>query len=338
MWSARFDRRLLLIGVVAALASACQGPFDRLQGSTMGTYFTIVHDDCAVSLSTVETQLKSLNQALSTYQADSEISRFNTASANTEVDMSTHFAVPLLAARQVWRESGGAFDPTVGPLVDLWGFGPGSGRKAPSQAQIDAIQPVLGMDLLTVQDRRLRKSLSGQRLDLSAIAKGYAVDQLAQRLTESGCRNFMVDIGGEMSLSGVNAQGQPWRVGVEKPDPGSLGTVQLVLELQDISVATSGDYRNFRVVDGRRVDHVMDPRTGAPADNQVVSATVVHDEAMFADAYATTAMVLGVAEALALAEQTGFALFLMTRSTDDDQVKVHYNERMENFMVTPAIQ
>ena len=167
-----------------------------------------------------------------------------------------------------------------------------------------------------LHDGQLAKLRPGVYIDLSALAKGYGVDRLAEVYLAAGCGDFMVDIGGEIRVSGLSPRGGPWRIGIEVPDPSAIGVSQTVLALSDISVATSGDYRNFRMVDGVRVDHVIDPRSGAPADNRVVSATVLHPSAMWADAYATALMVMELEEGMAFAEREGIAVYLMSHAED----------------------
>ncbi len=318
---------LLLIG--GCEQSSQVTPFANLQGSTMGTYYSVQHDQCEVAREDVDQRLYALNNALSTYQSDSEISVFNQAGQGKSFVPSRDFLVTIEAAKYVHQASSGAFDPTVGPLVDLWGFGSAKpSSEPPSRAAQEDLRGIIGIEKVRIHNGRIEKTVDGVALDLSAIAKGYAVDQLAALLKERGCANFMVDIGGEMVLSGRPDSGRAWRVGVEKPDASNLGSIQLVLHLTDLAVATSGDYRNFRVVEGRRVDHVMDPRALAPANNGVVAVSVVHAEAMFADAFATAAMVLGVEEALELAENEGFALLIMTKTGSDAPVEIHYNAAM----------
>ncbi len=304
-------------------------PYAQIQGSTMGTYYTVQHDHCDVVRNDIERRLDSLNTALSTYQPDSEISVFNQARQGKIFHPSAALLKTLEGAKHIYQTSGGAFDPTVGPLVDLWGFGPDDAtNEQPSQEALDELRSLIGFEKVLVRDDTIAKVIDGVALDLSAIAKGYAVDVLASLLKDRGCTNFMVDIGGELVLAGLNASAQAWRVGVEKPDTSNLGSIQLVLSLSGAAVATSGDYRNFRLIAGKRVDHVMDPRRLAPADNEVVAVTVVHANAMFADGFATAAMVLGVDDALKLAQEEGFAVLLMTKSGPDDPIEIHYNAAM----------
>lgn len=300
----------------------------------MGTYYGLNYQGCALDQTVIEEALAAMNAAFSTYDPQSEISRFNRAGADAEVRISEHFAAPLSAARDIWSQTNGALDPTVGPLVDLWGFGPERSRVEPGDAEQESVFELIGWQKLNYQGRLLSKQVDGLRLDLSAIAKGYAVDVVAEIVAGAGCENYMVDIGGEMAVAGQNPEGRPWRVGIERPDSDALGAIRLVLEVTDLALATSGDYRNYRVVDGKRVDHVMDPRSGRPAENHVVSATVLHQQAMYADGYATAAMVLGVEGAMDLADKIGFALLIMTRTTDDSGAELHYNQQMEKHMVS----
>ena len=328
----RFFAKGLIVMTLCPLFAGCsQSHFDQIRGNTMGTYFAVVHDGCAIDENAVTARLVALNNSLSTYQSDSLISVFNDSDAGEERPLDEDLYKPLAAAQRIFAASQGAFDPTVGPLVDLWGFGPGAVTDAPSEKEIAQVKALIGFEKVRFDERRLSKLVSGLHLDLSAIAKGYAVDELSRLASDQRCENYMVDIGGEIVVKGVNASGQPWRVGIETPDPQAQGSVALVLTLSDRAVATSGDYRNFRMVDGQRVDHVMDPRTGMPASNQVVSATVIDDSAMLADAWATAAMVLGVEEALALSEEEGFALLLMSREASDMAVQIHYNEAMRTY-------
>jgi thiamine biosynthesis lipoprotein len=230
---------------------------------------------------------------------------------------------------------------TVGPLVNLWGFGPQEGVIKPTFEQQRQVAAWVGMDNLLLHKREVRKSHREVYVDLSALAKGYAVDRIAEHLTQAGCINFMVDIGGEIRTAGLNRQSKPWQIGIEVPDPHKLGTLQAVVSLTDISIATSGDYRNFRLVDGVRIDHVIDPRSGEPANNLVVSATALHESAMWADAYATTLMVLGVEAGLAFADAQGFPAYIMYRTSATDVAadltfEARYNDRMAAFLVDNA--
>ena len=328
--------------VLLASLLACDnaGQYRLMQGETMGTYYRIqyAHNSaCQPSQFAVEQLLGSFNQSLSTYIADSEVSQVNQTPAGQAVSLSKRFEVALRAASELWQDSGGAFDVTVGPLVNLWGFGPTTPVQwPPTEDQQNAAAAAVGMQQLTLrEDGTLRKQLSDTYIDFSSIAKGQAVDEVSETLLAGGCEHFLVDIGGEVRGSGVNVQQRPWRVGIEVPNSERVGAVQRVLSVADISVATSGDYRNFRQFNGQRVDHVIDPRTGKPADNAVVAVSVMHPSAMWADAYATTLMVLGTEQGLAFAEQHKLAALILTKSASGEVVE-RYTAALKKYLLTQA--
>ena len=309
----------------------------------MGTYYQVVtrSDECQVQTNALEARLNELNQSLSTYLPDSELSQLNRAGAGQPIDLSRALDEVLQAAELVWHESGGAFDVTIGPLVNLWGFGPGKAAdaSAPSASFQAQARARVGMHLLSLADGKLVKQRPDTYIDLSALAKGYAVDDLAALLKDAGCRNFMVDIGGEIFAHGLNTQGKAWRLGIESPVAGQPGQIHAVVELSNLAIATSGDYRNFRMVDGEPVDHVLDPRTGQPAASPVVSATVLHSSAMWADAYATAFMVLGEEASMNLAEQLNLPVYLIMRVSEPkapDPWRIRYNGQMAEKLQNPV--
>jgi thiamine biosynthesis lipoprotein len=288
----------------------------------------------------IERELLAVNQEMSTYLPDSALSRFNAAPVAAWIDVPEHLAVVLDAALQLSRESAGAFDATVGPLVNLWGFGPPDPRDSegkttgvPDPARIAAVRARVGYDRLEVQDRppRLRKS-APLYVDLSAIAKGHGVDRVAHKLHAAGCSDLLVDIGGEVRAEGASPSRRAWRIGVEVPDPQSFGGIQRVIELQGMAAATSGDYRNFRDLEGKRYSHTIDPRTGYPITHNLASVTVLHSSAMWADGYATALNVLGPEEGFALAERLGLAALFVVR--DDAGYEERYTAPMGKALVT----
>ena len=220
----------------------------------------------------------------------------------------------LETARDVSELTGGAFDITVGPLVDAWGFGPGGPADPPSDGKIRFLLGETGWSRLLLHSgsRTVRKALPALRCDLSAIAKGYAVDRVSEALEGLGFRNHLVEVGGEIRAAGSNPRGEDWRVGIERPDSAGR-LVQRIVGLTDIAAATSGDYRNFQEAGGVRYGHVLDPRSGRPAESRVASATVFDRSAMRADALATALVVLGEDDGLALAEREGLAALLIVR-------------------------
>lgn len=268
----------------------------------------------------VEAELESVNASMSTYRPGSEISRINNSySVDEPVVLSPGFSEVLQAALDVGARSGGAYDVTVGPLVDLWGFGAGSDDDwgVPSSRQVEAALARVGQSALEWDAARgalVRRS--PVHLDFSSIAKGYGVDRVAEVLESAGVVDYLVEVGGEMRVSGVSPRGDAWRIAIESPMAGQRGVAE-ALELTDIAIATSGDYRNYVEVGGQRYSHTLDPRTGYPVTHNLVSVTVLHERCMMADAWATALGVVGLEEALRLATEHDLAVYLITRDGDD---------------------
>jgi len=315
---------VLLAAVVILSLLRPEPPAAQLQlsGHTMGTTYSVKYrpgpdtPPLAALQADVDALLAGINRTLSTYDPDSELSRFNRADTTDWVPASASLLAVVKAALEIGAQSEGAFDVTVGPLVNLWGFGPDfHPDRIPAAADIAAARARGGHDKLTLRDTpaALRKQRPDVFVDLSGIAKGYGVDRVAEQLAARGIEHYMVEIGGEIRVRGVNAQGAPWRIAVEKPLPGER-SVQAVLALSDIALATSGDYRNFFEIAGRRYSHTIDPATGWPVDNGLVSVTVLADTSMRADAWATALQVLGSERGMAVAERLGLpVLFIIDR-------------------------
>ena len=255
---------------------------------------------------------------MSHYRPESELSRFNRARTTEPWPMSRETLGVVAEALSVGRASGGAFDVTIGPLVDAWGFGsPGRGPAAPDEAALAALRARVGSDLLEVDlgASTLRKRRADVVLDLSAIAKGYAVDAIADLLVERGYADYLVEIGGELRAGGASERGERWRVGLERPVPGAPAARRIV-PLADAAVATSGDYRNFYDLNGVRVSHTLDPRTGRPVAHRLRSVSVIARRCSLADARSTALNVLGPEEGYALAVVRGWAaLFVVDDGT-----------------------
>ena len=282
----------------------------RWGGRTMGTSYevqlagvTVPHGALGELKKKVDAELVALNEAMSTYMPGSEISRFNRSAAGLDVEVGERFRTVLSRAEEVSVDSGGAFDPTVGPLVDLWGFGAGEAVEGePTEAEISERLARTGMERVRLQGQVLSKARDGVELNLSAIAKGYAVDRVMGLLVEEGFAHIYVEIGGEVACRGVNASGVPWRVGVQTPrDHAEAGAVKVV-SLHNRALATSGDYRNFVDTEGGRRHHIIDPRTGRPAEHRLASVSVLARDCMTADAAATALYVMGTKEGLAWVE------------------------------------
>ncbi|WP_028111800.1 FAD:protein FMN transferase [Ferrimonas kyonanensis] len=279
---------------------------------------------------TIEQQLDAVNASMSVWQPQSELSRFNALAAGKPMTLSPQLNQVLTLALKIGERSGGALDITVGPLVKLWGFGPGKqSRAVPNDEAIASVRTYTGLNTLLLESGRLTKSDGRTEIDLGAIAKGYGVDVIAEVMRASGHRNFLIDIGGELYASGQRQPGTPWKVGIDKPFIYSSGQVE-TLQLSNQAVATSGDYRNFFEQAGSRYSHVVDPRTGRAVQTQVVSATVVADRCAEADGLATAAMVMGVEAAMAMAERDGIAMMLI--EDHFGRVRLHHSTEFQQFL------
>lgn len=288
----------------------------ELQGSTMGTTYAVKYlDSEGRNLQPqIDSLLEVFNMSLSTYIPESEISRFNREGSHR---FETPFFYPVLErSKVIYENTGGAFDPTVGPLVNAWGFGP-EGRQSPGKATIDSLRQLVNFDSVVFDTERVEKRMKGIKLDFSAIAKGYGVDVVAQYLLGQGIENIFVEIGGEIYAHGVSDRGMPWRVGVNYPagDAMDQQNAQAIVSLENRAIATSGNYRNYYEVDGVKYSHTISPVTGYPVVHSLLSASVFAPDCMTADAYATAFMVMGWEEAVEIDKQQ-----------DDIEVYLIYND------------
>ncbi|WKD48187.1 FAD:protein FMN transferase [Microbulbifer spongiae] len=263
----------------------------------------------------IDSELHQVNQVMSTYIDNSELMRFNRSPVGQAIPVSKPLADVVEMSLDIYRRSDGAFEVTVGPLVNLWGFGPQpEPEKIPSETDIARLQQIVGSDALKMT--REPDTLTRERpveIDLSAIAKGYGVDRIALLLEQRGIRNYLVEIGGELRTLGKNPKGRIWRIGIEAPD--SIGQiVQQSIGVSGKGVATSGDYRNYYERGGVRYAHSIDPRTGRPLQHRLASVTVVADSCAEADGLATALNVLGVEAGMALAERENLAVFMLVKT------------------------
>lgn len=327
--AARLQRFALLPVLLAALALAGCGrdegsPEARITGATMGTTYSVrivdPPDGMAIDEITrrIQLALEDVNRRMSTWRDDSEVSLFNAAPPGEWFPVSDDTAALVAMGQAVSRMSGGAFDVTVGPVVDLWGFGPDPVRVTPpAEAEIAAALERVGHTALESREEppALRKTGPELAVDLSGIAKGHAVDRVAAVLAQAAIDNFLVEVGGELRVAGHNRRGERWSVAVE--DPLAAGReVHRVLNVTDTAIATSGDYRNFFEYEGKRYSHTIDPRTGWPVSHDLVSVTVLDESAALADALATALLVLGPEAGGELAERTDIAAYFVVRSGD----------------------
>lgn len=314
----------LLVTLVVVSLSGCDAPSDgseiqTLYGRTMGTSYSIKYVGSSGSTRSiqlgVDSLLADLNQTMSTYIDDSELNQFNDHFGDEWIPVSEQLFNVVSRALEISKLSNGAFDVTVGPLVDLWGFGPKNRiEQVPEQSVMDQVRQVVGYQAIELDPEQpaIRK-IEPRRLDLSAIAKGYGSDLVAEYLDNQGISSYLVEIGGEMRLKGQKPDGQLWRVAIETPDTGQRQAFKII-PLTDASIATSGDYRNYFEVDGKRYSHTIDPATGYPISHTLASVSVIADNCRDADAFATAMMVMGVEKSLALAEQQQLAVFLIEKT------------------------
>ena len=277
--------------IVFTLISCGRLEYKKSAGKIFGTYYAVTYEAREDLSSGMREVMDGVNNSLSTFNKNSVISKINN---NEEVVLDTFFTNMFAKAMEISEFTGGAFDITVAPLVNAWGFGfdPSSDKKWLSAAEIDSIKQFVGYKKVWIEDSVVVKADPRVRLDASAIAKGYGCDLVAEYLRAKGCKNFMVDIGGELVVAGVNPNGKKWRVGVSKPENTTDANVVEVLEVTDCAVATSGNYRQFYQTEDGMVGHTIDPRTGRPAVNNIVSATIIAPTCMEADAFATASMVV----------------------------------------------
>ncbi len=269
----------------------------------------------------IDDVLSEINRQMSTYDPDSELSRFNRSNSTDWVPASPGLAEVVDAALRISQLTDGAFDVTVGPLVNLWGFGPESQiNGVPADQAVAEARARVGYQRIQVRTSppAIRKDRADVYLDLSAIAKGYGVDQIAEYLEALEITNYLVEIGGELRGRGHNARGVDWTVAIEKPTPGERA-VEQVIHIDSDAVATSGDYRNFFTTDGLRYSHEIDPRTGSPVSHKLASVTVVTDTCMLADAWATALLVLGPKEGFEFAERQPLAAMFITAANSSFQ-------------------
>lgn len=325
----KFTRRTLLAMAAGAVGAAAIAPLIGrdtedavvLSGPTMGTTYRVTIPRLPVGVSAdvigraLQEVLERIDAAMSTYRTDSEVSRFNRAAPGEWVPVSPGTSRVAAAAIEMARRTGGAFDPTVGPLVDLWGFGPtGPSRRRPDAASVAAMRNRIGY--ATFEERpdppALRKRQVGLRIDFSGIAEGFAVDEMAGTLDRFGVADYLVELGGELRCRGGNLAGEPWIIAVEMPSLTERQP-QRRIALTDAAVATSGDYRKFFIADGRRYSHVIDPRTGQPVDHGVAAVTVIGRTAMQSDALSTALLVMGPEAGCAFAERHRIASVFIAR-------------------------
>ena len=321
---------LLIVGTVIILRK--QPPFRTNEGLVFGTVYKITYQHQDDLHNDIKDALTEVDNSLSPYNRNSIISRIN---HNEDTTLNAHFSHVFELAQQISGETKGAFDITVAPLVNAWGFGFKHSISIEPNV-IDSLRQLVGYQKIRMQDGKMVKDDPRTMLDCSAIAKGYGVDVVARLLDRKGVQHYMVDVGGEVVVKGKNPRMKTWRIGINKPIEDSLSInqeLQTILEVTGIGMATSGNYRKFYYKDGKRYAHTIDPRIGTPVQHSILSATVIAKDCTTADAYATAFMVMGLEKAMEFCKQHPELDAYFICDGEGDTYEIHYTEGMEKFMV-----
>ncbi len=322
---------ILIVGTIFIIRQQHVTPYQHDEGFTFGTIYHITYQSDENYQKEIEAELQKVDNSLSPFNKNSIISRIN---RNEDVAVDGMFKEVFELAETISKETDGAFDITVAPMVNVWGFGFKKGIT-PSKEVIDSIRALVGYHKVVLEAGHVKKQNPNIMLDCSAIAKGYGSDVVARLLKRKGIENFMVEIGGEVVTRGNSEKRVPWRIGVNKPTDDSLNTnteLQTVLNVTDKAMATSGNYRNFYYKNGKKYAHTIDPKTGFPVQHNILSATVVADNCATADAYATSFMVLGMKGAQKILEKHPDLLAYLIYSDNKGNNQVWYSPSMKKIL------
>ena len=328
MWQIPF-LILLIVGTVLIVRQQQSLPYQQSSDFIFGTAYKIVYQHDKDLSKEIREELMKVDYSLSPFNEKSVITAVN---QNRDVVLDTLFLDVFTKSMEISRETDGAFDITVAPLVNAWGFG-FKNETRPTPLQVDSLLQIVGYKKVRLEGNKVIKRDPRMMLDCSAIAKGYGVDVVARYLRSLGIQNFMVEIGGEVVTSGVNPQRLPWRVGVVKPSEDSLNVnneLQTILNVTDKAMATSGNYRNFYYKNGKRFAHTIDPKTGSPVQHSLLSATVLADECAVADAYATSFMVMGLERAKKLLERHPELMVYLIYDDGKDSLAVWFSPSLQD--------
>ena len=322
----------LIVGTVFIVRQQRSTPYQHDQGQVFGTFYHITYQNDSSINGDILAELAQVDSALSMFNRQSIISRVNRGENVTTNKM---FDTVFNLAENVADNTGGAFDITVAPLVNVWGFGFKTGNP-PTKAVIDSLRSIVGYKKVTLADGHVRKSDPRVMLDCSAIAKGYGCDVVARLLERRGIKNYMVEIGGEVVTHGISEKRLPWKIGVTKPTDDSLAVdkeLQTVLNVKDMAMATSGNYRNFYYKNGKKYAHTIDPKTGRPVQHSLLSATVLAKSCAEADGYATSFMVLGLDGAKKVLEKHPELMAYLIYSDHKGGLQVWYSPSVKDKIV-----
>lgn len=334
-----FTRRSFLVMPLALAACYNRKQIIEFVGSTMGTTYKVVavdHDgkfNASDVKAAVNVALTDVNTSMSNWDANSEISQINAMPAGVTAPMSKDLAQVMQAAADVNAASQGRFDTTLGPIIELWGFGAKGTQSLPSDQAILAAQARSGhANTLNLMGNSVQKSRSDAQIYLAGIGKGFGADHVGRAIEGLGLTDYLIEIGGDLYASGRNPDGLPWQIGIESPDPAARGVMQAV-GISGMGLASSGDYRNFFEADGQRFSHLIDPTTGRPVDHHTASATVLAENAMLADAWSTAMLILGRERGMEIAAQHNIAVHFVDRPVAGTQIgfKVFQSEAFKSL-------
>ena len=331
---------LMLAALAGCEKPVVESPMVEIHGRTMGTFYGVkVVGDFPGGQQALQTQVDSLlkhyNDEISTYDPNSSLSKFNQQQTSTPFPVSQEMADIVISALRVGQRTQGVLDVTIGPLVNLWGFGPDKRPiKTPTEEQITAARQRVGIQHLHVDvsadHAALRKDVPNIYVDLSTIGEGFGADKVAEFLESRGVHNYLVEIAGASRSRGVNAKGDPWKLAIQKPTD-ELDEVQAIIKPDGRAISTSGSYRNYYELDGKRYSHIIDPATGKPITHRLVSATVITPTSLEADGLDTALMVMGPEKAMAFAKQQRLAVYLVIKT--DKGFKAEYSEAFKPYLV-----
>lgn len=323
---------------IVALLVACQtkkSEYQKISGFAQGTTYSITYENSKGEdyAQDIDSILKAFDKSCSMYDSTSIVSRINNNDASVEAD--DWFVNVFRKSEEVSAISGGALDITVGPVVRAWGFGTTPVAKHDS-AYIDSLLQYVGMDKVKLEGRKVIKKYPGVSLDVNAVAQGYSVDVVSQFFDKKGIKNYLVEIGGEVRCVGTNAKNKLWHVGIDRPSDDNLtpgGELEAIIELNNKSLTTAGNYRKFFVENGVKYGHTIDPKTGFPAKNTLLSATVVCDDAMTADAWDTAFMVLGLEKSIELLKKLPGIEVYFIYSNQRGEYEIYVSEGLKKMIV-----
>lgn len=323
---------LLIVGTVMIIYNQKNTPYQHDKGMIFGTVYHVTYQNSDNLNDQIVTELNKVDSSLSMFNKQSVITKVNN---NQDIEVDVMFGDVFTLARTVSADTDGAFDITVAPLVNAWGFGFKSGNM-PSRHTIDSLRTFVGYKRVELHDSRIVKADPRVMLDCSAIAKGYGCDVVAELLRRKGIDNFMVEIGGEVVTSGISEKRVPWKIGVTKPSDDSLSVnneLQTVLNITDKAMATSGNYRNFYYKNGKKYAHTIDPATGYPVQHSLLSATVISDRCAKADAYATAFMVMGLEKAKKVLDRHRDLMAYLIYSDHKGEYKVWFSPSLRDKII-----